>query len=98
MPNTYTFTKSMAEQVINDYKHKVPLVIFRPSIVISAMKEPVPGWVDNFNGPVGLLVGCGVGIMRTAQVAPKYIADFTPVDVCIKAMIIAAWKRAHQKK
>ncbi|CAO1396740.1 unnamed protein product [Diamesa serratosioi] len=97
-PNTYTFTKSMAEQVVNDYKGKVPLVIFRPSIVISAMKEPLPGWVDNFNGPVGLLIGCGVGIMRTAQVAPKYIPDFTPVDVCIKAMIIAAWKRAHQEK
>ncbi|CAO1418029.1 unnamed protein product [Diamesa hyperborea] len=97
-PNTYTFTKSMAEQVVNDYKGKVPLVIFRPSIVVSAMKEPLPGWVDNFNGPVGLLVGCGVGIMRTAQVAPKYIADFTPVDVCIKAMIIAAWKRAYQEK
>ena len=60
-PNTYTFTKSMAEQVVNDYKHKVPLVIFRPSIVIAAMREPVPGWVDNFNGPVGLLVGCAVG-------------------------------------
>ena len=51
----------MAEQVVNDYKHKVPLVIFRPSIVIAAMREPVPGWVDNFNGPVGLLVGCAVG-------------------------------------
>ena len=61
MPNTYTFTKGLAEQVINDYKHKVPLVLFRPSIVISAMREPLPGWMDNFNGPVGLLVGSGVG-------------------------------------
>ena len=61
MPNTYTFTKGLAEQVINDYKDKVPLVLFRPSIVISAMREPLPGWMDNFNGPVGLLVGSGVG-------------------------------------
>ena len=37
------------------------MVIFRPSIVVSAMREPVPGWIDNFNGPMGMLVGCAVG-------------------------------------
>lgn len=31
-PNTYTFTKFLAEQVINDYKEKLPLMIYRPSI------------------------------------------------------------------
>lgn len=95
MPNTYTFTKNLAEHVVLDYKDKLPLVLFRPSIVISSMKEPFPGWVDNFNGPVGLLVGSGIGIIRTMYCNPNNIADFTPVDVCIKAMIIAAWKRAH---
>lgn len=51
MPNTYTFTKALAEQVVDDHKDEVPLVMFRPSIVISSMKEPFPGWIDNFNGP-----------------------------------------------
>jgi len=46
MPNTYTFTKALAEQIIDDHKHKLPLVLFRPSIVISSMKEPFPGWLD----------------------------------------------------
>lgn len=49
MPNTYTFTKALAEQVIDDHKEQLPLLIFRPSIVISSMKEPFPGWIDNFN-------------------------------------------------
>lgn len=31
-PNTYTFTKGLAEHVIEDYKDKIPAVIFRPSI------------------------------------------------------------------
>jgi len=31
-PNTYTFTKALAEQVIVDYSDKIPSVIFRPSI------------------------------------------------------------------
>ena len=98
MPNTYTFTKALAEQVVDDYKNDLPLVMFRPSIVISSMKEPFPGWIDNFNGPVGLLVGSGLGIMRSMYCNPENIADFTPVDICIKAMIIAAWKRAHEPK
>lgn len=43
LPNTYTFTKALAEQAVDDAKDELPLVLFRPSIVISAMKEPFPG-------------------------------------------------------
>lgn len=31
-PNTYTFTKALAEQVCSDFREKVPLTIFRPSV------------------------------------------------------------------
>ncbi|XP_053699455.1 putative fatty acyl-CoA reductase CG5065 [Sabethes cyaneus] len=93
LPNTYVFTKSLAEQIVDEYKDELPLILFRPSIVISSMRDPIPGWMDNFNGPVGLLVGCGIGICRTMYCDPDNIADFTPVDVCIKAMIVAAWKK-----
>ncbi|XP_041769565.1 putative fatty acyl-CoA reductase CG5065 isoform X2 [Anopheles merus] len=93
LPNTYVFTKSLAEHIVNEHKDRLPIILFRPSIVISSMKDPIPGWMDNFNGPVGLLVGCGIGICRTMYCDPNNIADFTPVDVCIKAMIVAAWKR-----
>lgn len=44
MPNTYTFTKALAEQIVDDNKDELPLVLFRPSIVISSMKEPFPGF------------------------------------------------------
>uniref|UniRef100_A0A8W7PYB6 Fatty acyl-CoA reductase n=1 Tax=Anopheles coluzzii TaxID=1518534 RepID=A0A8W7PYB6_ANOCL len=96
LPNTYVFTKSLAEHVVNEHKDRLPIILFRPSIVISSMKDPIPGWMDNFNGPVGLLVGCGIGICRTMYCDPNNIADFTPVDVCIKAMIVAAWKRGTE--
>ena len=43
MPNTYVFSKNLAEQVVSDYKAKLPVVVFRPSIVISTMMEPFPG-------------------------------------------------------
>ena len=31
----------------------IPLAIVRPSIVTAARQEPIPGWVDNLNGPTG---------------------------------------------
>ncbi|XP_062537398.1 LOW QUALITY PROTEIN: putative fatty acyl-CoA reductase CG5065 [Armigeres subalbatus] len=93
LPNTYVFTKSLAEHIINDHREKLPLILFRPSIVISSMRDPIPGWIDNFNGPVGLLVGSGIGLCRTMYCDPNTVADYTPVDVCIKAMIVAAWKK-----
>lgn len=93
-PNTYTFTKGLAEQVVNEYSERLPVVIFRPSIVICAMEEPIPGWVDNFNGPVGLLIACGLGIMRTSYGDPDVVSDFTPVDTSIRALIVAAWHRS----
>ncbi|TMW44655.1 hypothetical protein DOY81_010265, partial [Sarcophaga bullata] len=31
-PNTYTFTKNLSEQIIQEYSTKIPITIFRPSI------------------------------------------------------------------
>jgi len=56
-PNTYTFTKAMAEKVIAENASDLPIAIMRPSIVVASWKEPIPGWVDNLNGPTGKLFG-----------------------------------------
>lgn len=37
----------------------------RPSIVIPIYQDPIPGWTDNINGPTGLLIGAGKGVIRT---------------------------------
>lgn len=97
-PNTYTFTKSLAEQCVKEYGDHLPIIIFRPSIVISTLDEPMPGWIDNFNGPAGILTACALGIYRTAYGDPEVVSDFTPVDTSIKAMIIAGWKLAVEPK
>ena len=95
-PNTYTFTKGLAEQVVNDFRDRVPVVIYRPSIVISSLEEPMPGWVDNFNGPIGLLIACAIGILRTTNADPDTVSDFTPVDTSIKAMIVTSVKHGSE--
>jgi fatty acyl-CoA reductase len=62
--------------------------------VISTLSEPFPGWVDNFNGPVGLMVAGGKGLIRTAFSDPNITSDYVPVDVCIQFMLLAAWCKA----
>ena len=52
-PNTYTFTKAMAEKVIEEKASDLPVAIMRPSIIVASWREPIPGWVDNLNGPTG---------------------------------------------
>ncbi len=49
-PNTYTFTKSIAEALVASYSRELPVAIVRPSIIGSTWKGPIAGWVDNFNG------------------------------------------------
>uniref|UniRef100_A0A182HXK5 Fatty acyl-CoA reductase n=1 Tax=Anopheles arabiensis TaxID=7173 RepID=A0A182HXK5_ANOAR len=93
-PNTYTYTKALAEQICYEYRNDIPLVVFRPSIVTNTETEPLMGWVDNFNGPIGLLLGCASGVVRTGLLDLEKRINCIPVDVSIKAIIVAAWKRA----
>ncbi|KAG5891613.1 hypothetical protein JTB14_037127 [Gonioctena quinquepunctata] len=91
-PNTYSYTKSLTEQLVSEYTHKLPIVITRPSIVVAAYKEPIPGWVDNLNGPTGILIGAGKGVIRTMHADLKLDADVVPVDMVINSLLIIAWK------
>lgn len=63
-------------------------------VVVSSIEEPVPGWVDNFNGPLGMLVACGIGLLRTNHADPDVKTDVIPVDVTVRSLLIAAYKLA----
>jgi len=91
-PNTYTFTKALAEQAVQEQANDLPLSIFRPSIVVASSKEPVSGWIDNLNGPTGIFAGWASGILRTMRVDRKKKADFIPVDLAINMMCVIGWK------
>ena len=55
-PNSYTYTKSLAEYVLANEAKDLPLAIYRPSIVSGSAREPYPGWVDCIHGPTGIIV------------------------------------------
>lgn len=63
-PNTYTFTKALAESMLRAESGSLPVAIVRPSIVLSSFREPVAGWVDNWNGPTGIIAAAGKGFFR----------------------------------
>lgn len=43
MPNTYVFSKNLAEHVANDYSDRLPVIILRPSIILGCLREPIAG-------------------------------------------------------
>jgi fatty acyl-CoA reductase len=98
-PNTYTFTKAIAEYlVLKECKEKkVPCAIVRPSIVGASWREPFPGWIDNFNGPTALFAAMGKGILRTMMGNFNSTADLIPVDVTCNFLIASAWYTGTRK-
>jgi len=91
-PNTYTFTKAMAEKVIEEKASDLPVAIMRPSIVVASWKEPMPGWVDNLNGPTGMVVASGYGLLHSVLANRDKKADLLPVDLAINLMCVLPWK------
>lgn len=64
-PNTYTYTKSMAERTLKKRRRPdLPVVLLRPSIIASAIKEPVYGWTDTLSAAGGLSLAGGIGIIN----------------------------------
>ncbi|CAG9794397.1 unnamed protein product [Diatraea saccharalis] len=95
-PNTYAYTKSVAENVVAEHSKGLPVAVFRPSIIIATAKEPVAGWIDNVYGPTGVVVGAAVGLIHTIHCEPKAVADLVPADMVVNACIASAWKTAKE--
>ncbi|KAJ8719811.1 hypothetical protein PYW08_011986 [Mythimna loreyi] len=98
-PNSYTFSKSIAEELVKTVGNELPICVIRPSIVTSAKLEPNPGWVDMscMYGASGLLVALGLGVMHTLYAGITNIVEFIPVDYVNNATIVAGWETARKR-
>ncbi|XP_059055271.1 putative fatty acyl-CoA reductase CG5065 [Achroia grisella] len=97
-PNCYTYSKRLAENVVEKAYEDLPVVIARPSIVCPTVTEPVTGWVDNLNGPVGLMLAAGKGVIRTMLCDGSLFAQVIPVDTAINAVIAIGMYEATKKE
>ncbi|KAF9812495.1 hypothetical protein SFRURICE_018983 [Spodoptera frugiperda] len=96
-PNTYTFTKAVAESAVSERAPAAhyACAIFRPSIVVSSLRHPFPGWIENLNGPSGVVAGAGKGLLRVLRCAARRRADMMPVDITREARVYQCASSAH---
>lgn len=59
--------------------------------------EPLPGWVDSLNGPVGVMIGGGKGVIRSMLCDGSLKSEVIPVDFAIAALISIACKMGTTK-
>ncbi|CAH2985591.1 unnamed protein product [Chilo suppressalis] len=97
-PNCYTYSKRLAENIVETAFDELPVVICRPSIVCPTYMEPMPGWVDSLNGPVGVMLGAGKGVIRTMMCDGSLVAQVIPVDVAINAIIAVGMIEGSRKE
>ncbi|CAF1642797.1 unnamed protein product, partial [Didymodactylos carnosus] len=55
------------------------------------------GWTDNYNGPSGLIIALGKGMLRTMLGNSNARADIIPVDIVVNMMISVAWYTAVKR-
>lgn len=58
----------------------------------AALRDPVPGWVDNVCGITGIMMEIGRGTIRSIICEEDYIVDLIPVDLVVNTLITAAWR------
>jgi fatty acyl-CoA reductase len=99
-PNTYTFTKRLAEILVRDEydQGNLNVCVVRPSIVTPAWRDPLPGWVDSLNGPIGIMVAGGKGVLRSMICEATYTAEVIPVDQAINGIISIAYMMGTKKE
>nr|XP_026483592.1 fatty acyl-CoA reductase wat-like [Vanessa tameamea] len=93
-PNSYTFTKTVTEELVRSHTGLLPICIVRPAVVISAFDEPSPGWIDqqSIMGTSGFLVGISLGVTHTMLASKDTKMDFVPVDIVNNTIIVSAWE------
>lgn len=110
-PNTYTFTKAIAESYLRDQLSKYPLTfgdsddskrvavaIIRPSIVGGAWRQPLAGFADNYSGPSGCIASTYVGFLQAMPGRGNARCDVVPVDMVVDCLIACGWYLVESKK
>ncbi|KAJ8706209.1 hypothetical protein PYW08_010835 [Mythimna loreyi] len=100
-PNTYTFTKAIAEELVRTSAGDLPVCIVKPPVVVSSLVEPSPGWIDNqtiMSSVVGLLFGAGMGVVHVHAGEKDVVISFSPVDFVNNAIIAAGWDSVQNRQ
>jgi alcohol-forming fatty acyl-CoA reductase len=89
-PNTYTYTKSMAERSLFKKRGNLNCVLFRPSIIAASLSEPFPGWTDSLAAAGGLTLMSSLGLIKYIKVykGGNNSFDVIPVDIVSNGILV----------
>lgn len=89
-PNTYTFTKSLAEHLLLARRGDVPVTIVRPSILSASWRYPFPGWIDSAAAFGAFVILIGLGHLRVIKGRRGTKLDLVPVDEAAARVVEAS--------
>lgn len=98
-PNTYTFTKSLSESLVNDWckqrqannNRYIATAIGKPAIIMSPLAEPIEAYVEGLTQgtpAVGASMGLGINRMMPGKLTNHFPG--IPVDTVVNSLLIAA--------
>ena len=88
-PNTYTFTKNLAEKSLMKNRGHVTVCLVRPAIIASSLREPFPGWTDSLSAAGGISLMTGLGLINYLKARGDNKFDIIPVDIVTNQIITA---------
>jgi long-chain acyl-CoA synthetase len=88
-PNTYTFTKSLAESLLQKRGAGLAIAIVRPAIVETSLSRPFRGWNEGINTSASLSYLLGTYFRQLPSNARKSL-DIIPVDTVCRGMTLIA--------
>ncbi|KAL6660295.1 hypothetical protein ACP70R_002417 [Stipagrostis hirtigluma subsp. patula] len=95
--NTYVFTKAMGEMLLGHVRGNLPVVIVRPSIITSILKEPLPGWMEGIRTIDSVIIGYAKQALTFFLVNPDSIMDVIPGDMVVNAMMVAMTAHSEEQ-
>ncbi|KAJ8706211.1 hypothetical protein PYW08_010837 [Mythimna loreyi] len=100
-PNTYTFTKAIAEELVRTSAGDLPVCIVKPPVVVTSLAEPSPGWIDSqtiMSSVIGLVLGAGMGVVHILAGDKNVVMSYAPVDFVNNAIIAAGWDSVQNRQ
>ncbi len=89
-PDAYAYTKALGERALLANRGTLPLTIVRPSIIESALAEPVPGWIRGFRMADPVVISYAKGLLKEFPGIPEGVIDVIPVDLVVAAILAVA--------
>ncbi len=89
-PDAYAYTKALGERALLENRRDLPLTIVRPSIIESAMAEPVPGWIRGFRMADPVIISYAKGLLKEFPGVPEGVIDVIPVDLVVASILAVA--------